>query len=164
MHLGRLCEELVGTVVFTTNLNDQLGPLASSVPGTLIPVTKHPVLRRIVLGLGTSNFARVIVGVRRFNRRVLSFLGTGSGFKLAVRVSSRHRRLLSAKKKIEGTYAFFRRSSRPFLIRGISVLSSISLGRLCSCRLRGNDITALLTDQHGASHCLLFSASEELYN
>lgn len=149
--------------MFTTKLNAQLGPLASRVPGTLIPITKHPVLRRIVLGLGRTKFARLIVGVRRFKRRVVSFLGTGRGFKLAVRVDSRHSELLSAKNNVGGTTAFFAKA-RPFLMRGISVLSGTSLGRICSFRQGDRGLTALLIDPHGASHRLLFSASGHLRN
>lgn len=66
-------------------------------------MNKGAVLRRVVLGLGTTKFSRVIVGMRRFSGRVLTFLRTGRGFKIGVRVSSRASYLLSANNNLRGT-------------------------------------------------------------
>lgn len=117
----------------------------------------------MVLGLGSTNFRRVTVGIRRLKSRVVGFLTTGGGFNVRVRVSSRQSCLLSANKKV-GRTATFLRNGRPFLVRGISVLSSVSLHTLCGRRVRAGPLTALLIDGHGASHCLLFGGRGGLYN
>lgn len=89
--------------MFTTNLNAHLGPLASHVPGTLMDIKKRPLLGHIVFRLGSTNFAHVIIGIRRFSGRVVSCLHSGGGFNVSVHVDSRDRGLLRANNNVGGT-------------------------------------------------------------
>ncbi len=142
--------------MFTTKLNAQLGPCASGYPGTVIGITKHPVVTRRLLQLHRTNFHHMIVGMRRCTRRVVRCIYTGRNFKLSVTFSSRHKRLLSANNNVHGTLPLFS-TSDPMLVRGMSVFSGTSLTTLCTTRLGISTSTSLLIDRHDASHCLVFS-------
>lgn len=143
-------------LIFAAGLGTRLKPLTNTTPKAMIPVCGKPLLEHVICKLIKAGTTEIVVNVHHFAEQIIDFIEQKNYFGITIHISDERDELLETGGGIKKATSLFSKSSEPFLIHNVDILSNINLTEFYLGN-KDNANATLLVSNRKTSRYLLFN-------
>ncbi len=156
-------------MVFAAGLGTRLRPLTNDRPKALVTIGGRTLLEIALTRLRSFGVGEAIVNVHHFADQIVAYLAANRNFDMRIEVSH-EKVLLDTGGGLKKAAWFFQepgegvrtKTSEPFVVHNVDVLSSIDLSRMIEFHTEHNALATLAVAARTTSRPLLFDAEGQL--
>jgi MurNAc alpha-1-phosphate uridylyltransferase len=149
-------------MIFAAGLGTRLKPITDHIPKALVPVAGKPMLERVILKLKAAGFDDIVINIHHFGEQIIDFLQVNNNFGVTIHLSDERDMLLDTGGGIQKARVYFEKSSEPFLVHNVDILSNVDLNDLYNAHLQNKSVATLLVSERKTSRYLLFNKQLKL--